>query len=287
MSDPRVVAALKPYIITAWSGHRGDADLPDIVRELWARKFQQGRGEKAIRQSNVDIAMLAPSGQMIHSFDAIGDASYGRPADLVNRTLGQIRRATSRLPSGLPRASATRPALLRLPDAAVGKSGLRVFVKFDDHLMPAYRRPVVEFVPLARRDWLSLSWPEKRRDVDASLLTKWLSQVYPPGVMERVDKVTKQPFAITRVTGTLSLSPHTPYAGERYAVASGKVRLEDSSDDNFFFEGTLDLVLTYTRNDPEVQTVKGVFRGLYPRSDRRRGTTRRIPLDAVFESRPR
>jgi hypothetical protein len=105
--------------------------------------------------------------------------------------------------------------------------------------------------------------------------------------MERVDKVTKQPFAITRVTGSLSLSPHSPYGGERYAVASGRVRLGDSSADNFSFEGDLDLVLTYTTDAPEVQTVKGVFRGLYPRSDRLRGTTRKIALDAVFESRPR
>ncbi len=287
MSDPRVVAALNPYIITAWSGHRGDADIPQTIRELWARKFQQGRREQKVRQSNVDIAILAPSGKLVHSFDAVGNASYGRPDELINRTLAQIRRAASRLPSSPPRPLVTKSPRLRLPDAANGKSGIRVFVTFDDHLMPAYRRPVVEFVPLTPRDWQPLSWPAKRRDVDASLLKKWLSQVYPPGVMERVDKVTKQPFAITRVTGSLSLSPHTPYAGERYAVASGRVRLGDSSDDEFVFEGTLDLVLTYARNAPEVQTVKGVFRGLYPRSDRRRGTTRKIALDAVFESRPR
>lgn len=287
MSDPRVVAALKPYIITAWSGHRGDADIPKPIREVWARKFRPGRQKQPIQQSNVDIAILSPRGELVHSFDAVGKAGYGRAPEMVNRTLTQIRYATSHLPSSRPRISSRKLSLFRLPGSRTGQTGLRVFVTFDDQLMPAYRRPVVEFVPLDRQDWLPLTWPEKKRDVDASLLAKWLSQVYPPGVMERVDKVTKRPFAITRVSGTLSLSPQTPYGGERYAVASGRVRLGDSSDDDFSYSGNLDLVLTYTRDAPEVQTVKGIFRGLYPRSDRFRGTTRQIALDAVFETCPR
>ena len=83
------------------------------------------------------------------------------------------------------------------------------------------------------------------------------------------------------------LAAHWSNCFESYAPVESGLTESEILGDNFFFEGTLDLVLTYTRNDPEVQTVKGVFRGLYPRSDRRRGTTRKIPLDAVFESRPR
>lgn len=281
------MAELKPFVVTSWFGHRNDSEIPDVVREVWAQKFQRGRPQQATRQSNVDFALLDAQGKLVHWFDAVGSIRYSRPDELISNTVKQIQLATRRIRFDSGSAPRLASNLLKLPDASPGKAGLRVFVRLDDRRMPAYRLPVVEFVELSARDWQPLAWPEQRRTVDASRLKKWLAQVYPPGVMERVDRTTKRAFAITSVTGSLSLAAATPDATARYAVASGRVRLGDSGGDGFSFEGDLDLVLTYAKDSPAVQTVRGVFRGSYPRLDRLRQSTRHIPLEAVFESRPR
>ena len=276
-----------PFVVTSWFGHRNDEKIPSVVREVWARKFRPGRSQRGTRRSNVDFAVLDARGKLVHWFDAMGSTRYARPNDLVTNMLKQIRLGASRIRSlGDPIRNRTAN-LLKLPDAAPGKSGLRVFVRLDDRRMPAYRLPVVEFVDLSARDWQSLQWPQEPRTVDASVLKKWLAEVYPPGVMERVDRKTKKVFSITSVSGSLSLTAAVPDAHARYAVASGRVRLGDSGGDGFAFEGDLDLVLTYAQDKPAVQTVRGVFRGTYPRRDRIRQTTRHIRLEAVFESRPR
>ena len=281
------MAELKPFVVTSWFGHRNDEDIPAVVREVWAQKFRRGRSQQPTRQSNVDFALLDARGKLVHWFDAVGSTRYGRPNDLITNTLKQIRLGASRIVS-LRGSSLPRTAnVLKLPDAAPGKTGLRVFVRLDDRRMPAYRLPVVEFVNLSARDWQSLEWPATPRTVDASVLKKWLAEVYPPGVMERVDRTTKRVFPITSISGSLTLTPAVPDAKARYAVASGRVRLGDSGGDGFSFEGDLDLVITYARDNPAVQTVRGVFRGSYPRRDRIRQTTRHIPLEAVFETRPR
>jgi hypothetical protein len=276
-----------PFVVTSWFGHRNDEKIPSVVREVWARKFRPRRSQRGTRQSNVDFAVLDARGKLVHWFDAVGSTRYARPTDLVTNTLKQLRLGASRIRSlGGPIRPRTAN-LLKLPDAAPGKSGVRVFVRLDDRLMPAYRLPVVEFVDLSARDWLSLQWPQQPRTVDASVLKKWLAEVYPPGVMERVDRKTKKAFSISSISGSLSLKAAVPDADARYAVASGRVRLGDSGGDGFAFEGDLDLVLTYARDNPAVQTMRGVFRGTYPRRDRIRQTTRHIRLEAVFESRPR
>ena len=287
MSDPRVVTALRPFVLTHWFGHRNDRDIPEIVREVWSKKFQPGRDQRSTRQSNVDFVLLDSNGKLVHWFDAVGSARYGRPGSIVTNTLEQLRQGIARLRLKPGSSSHINSVSLKLPDARPGQGGMRVFVRLDDRRMPAYRLPVVEFVELASEDWTPLAWPERPRTVDASSLGKWLKQVYPPGVMERVDPVTKHPFTITSVSGRLTLTRATPDDKSRYAVASGRVRLVDSGGDGFAFEGDLDLVITYGKQSAKVQTVRGVFRGTYPRLDRPRQTTRHIPLEAVFESRLR
>tara|TARA_Y100000758_G_scaffold289536_1_gene242404 strand:- start:3085 stop:3546 length:462 start_codon:yes stop_codon:yes gene_type:complete len=153
--------------------------------------------------------------------------------------------------------------------------------------MPAYRMPVVEVVDMAKADWKDLAWPTVNRTVDAAKMKKWLMEVYPPGVMERVDRDTKKAFSITGVSGKLLLTASTSSQHHRHAVAIGRVRLSDSGNDGFGYEGTLELVMTYAKDSPDVVSMRGFFQGSYPRRDRIRQTTRMVPLEAVFESRPR
>ena len=174
---------------------------------------------------------------------------------------------------------------LQLPDLDQAR-GIRVFVQLMDQRMKAYQAPVVEVVPLETDDWTPLDWPTEQRSVDASSLTKWLSQVYPPGVMERTNPQTKVAYKIKSVTGRLSLVSAGSDDNRRYAILSGDIRLTDDGIDEFSYEGKLEIVLTYKPDEPELQSLRGVFNGIYPRTDRMHNQTHRIPLQAVFESLP-
>jgi len=172
-----------------------------------------------------------------------------------------------------------------LPDVTQNR-GIRLFVTLKDDRMRAYQAPIVEVIELAREDWDPLEYPIQQRVIDASLLKPWLSQVYPGGVMERTNQRTKKVYAIKDVAGQLTLAPAGVDNKNRYAILRGTVRLTDEGEDEFSFEGVLEIVLTYDMASPDVRTLRGVFQGSYPRHDRMHNRTRILPLEAAFESRP-
>ena len=164
--------------------------------------------------------------------------------------------------------------------------GIRVFVQLLDDRMRAYRAPVVEAVALGKDDWKVLEYPRKKRNVDAGKLKKWLSQVYPPGVMERTSQQTKKVYQISKVEGDLVLAPAGSNGKTRYALLSGRVKLTDEGPGDFSYEGELEIVLTYGSTQAKVASLKGVFDGIYPRYSRVQERVRKIPLRAAFESLP-
>jgi hypothetical protein len=253
-----------------------------VVQRVWREKFgRPGKGQPPTH-SNVDLAILDSRGRLVHWFDGFPQGNIGRRESLEHYTVGEIRAALSRLDlADLP--PRTNP--LKLPDLERSR-GIRVFVRLMDDRMTAYQAPVVEVVSLDADDWQALAWPGEQRTVDASTLGQWLSQVYPPGVMERTDPVTKRAYGIESVSGELRLSPAGSDRDRRYALLRGKVRLTDEGNDGFSYEGSLAVVLSYPRDDPQVQSLHGVFEGVYPRTDAIRNRTRQIPLQAVFESLP-
>ncbi len=173
---------------------------------------------------------------------------------------------------------------LVLPD--VEGAGIRVFVQLLDDRMRAYRAPVVEAVALGKADWKVLEYPRKQRSVDAGKLKKWLSQIYPPGVMERTSQQTKKVYQISKVQGELTLKASGSNGKTRYAILSGQVKLTDEGPGDFSYEGQLEIVLTYGSSQAKVVSLKGVFDGIYPRYSRVQERVRRIPLHAAFESLP-
>ena len=164
--------------------------------------------------------------------------------------------------------------------------GIRVFVQLLDDRMRAYRAPVVEAVALEKADWKELEYPRKQRNVDAGKLKKWLSQVYPPGVMERTSQQTKKVYQISKVEGALTLAPAGSNGKTRYALLSGRVKLTDEGPGDFSYEGKLEIVLTYGSAQSTVLSLKGIFDGIYPRYSRVQERVRKIPLRAAFESLP-
>ena len=189
---------MRPFIAASWHGHRDDPDLPEAVRAVWRDKFG-GKGASGRRfqkqQSNVDLAVIDSKGNLIHSFDGfrrMGEQRLPgghRRESLADYTVRELKKATTGLNlEGTP----VKEHPLRLPDP--GRSGIRVFISLLDERMQAYRAPVVEAVPLTRKDWKPLAYPARERLVEAASLKKWLCQVYPPGVMERTDPKTKKVY---------------------------------------------------------------------------------------------
>ena len=276
-----MLAQLQPYIVISWHGHRNDANIPAVVKSVWRRKFQPPRGGFQQRQSNVDLALLNSEGVLVHTFDAAQHEQYGR-GGIQQFTVRELSRAAPFL--GLGKAPAKeRP--VKLPTLG-GQRGLRVLVSLRDDRMRAYRAPVVEVVPTTKADWKPLAWPAKERTVKASALKSWLSQIYPPGVMERTNPVTKVVYAIKAVEGKLKLSPLKSEGEDRQAILSGVVRLIDEGPGEFSYQGILEVVLTYGKGETSPQTLRGYFDGLYPRSDRMHRDIRWLPLQAAIESIP-
>ena len=282
--DPVVVATLQPFIVTSWHGHRHDSDLPSVVARVWREKFSPRRKPEAFpsRQSNVDWAILNSEGQLVDWFDSMPSQGRG-PRNLAAHATSELHKSITRL--NLPRLSDPPRRPVRLPDLDKSR-GLRVIVTLQDKRMTAYRAPLVEVVHLNDDDWAPLNYSHRSKTVDASQLSKWLSQVYPPGVMERTNPRTKRVYRIQTVTGDLAYSPAGSNREFRYAVLTGRVRLTDEGPDRFSYAGRIDLALTYPRTKDRVASIRGTFAGIYPRFDRKRQQIRHIPLEAVFESRP-
>jgi hypothetical protein len=281
--NPAVIDQLQPFIVTAWHGHRNDAEIPPAVRDVWREKFdrQRGPGPQQRMQSNVDLAILDSSGRLVHWFDGM-PRNRGSRGSLAQYTARELQRAADWLKLD---DRPTKRLPVKLPDLEDSR-GVRIFVSLKDDRMRAYQAPVVEVVPLTAEDWTPLTYPKEKRRVPAAALTKWLSQVYPPGVMERTNPRTKLVYKIKTVEGELSLAPAGSDNSHRFALLSGTVQLTDEGPDKFSFEGRLEVVLTYTLDDAGVQGLRGVFDGIYPRYDRMHDRTRYLPLQAAFESRP-
>src|SRR5262249_3856947 len=79
------------------------------------------------------------------------------------------------------------------------------------------------------------------------------------------------------------LEPAGTDKGNRYALLRGEIRLAKGNDKESAFEGTLQLVVTYRLDGPEVRSVRGVIEGDFVY---RTQGGKRLPLRAAIESRP-
>jgi len=311
--DGAVVRALQPYIVTSWHGHRDDPDIPEAVRRVWQQKYAAGHKprpgkrqnmpsdgpqDQRQRQSNVDIVILDAEGNLVHWFDAARPASWkeqGRfgkrsrrgkknqrdPWSLAKYTAAQLKLASSKLGLDSRHRYKLRPVTLPQLD---GTPAIRILCTLEDDRMRAYSTPTVEVVPINAVHRSLLAWSDQKRTVDAGELRSWFSQVYPPGIMERTNPQTKEVYRIKSVEGTLTLAPAGYSSGYRLMVLTGTIGLTDEGEDNFRYDGRLEILLAYPEESPNFSAVKGVFEGIYPRWDRMHNRRRNIPLRAVFES---
>lgn len=262
LSQPRVLEALKPYIVAFW-GQANDEPIPADVRPLYEAS---GYGS-----SNVRCFVLDPEGKLVHSFNGFpanaGDPTAFSKEQYAAYFAGEIIRGSARL---TPPSVSTTPAALKLPEP---KDGVRLFIRLPNR-PDSYGYPVVETVE-NREEWQTLAYPKTARDLEASRLSRWLSLCYPPGVNEQLE-----PFQVVR--GTLKLQP----AGPRQAILSGKIRLANTETGYELVEGTLEAVLDYP-DKPEAETrpqLRGAVEGIFWRWEPRRNRWMDWRLTMAIES---
>ncbi len=255
LSQPRVVEALKPFIVAFW-GQANQEPIPADLLPLYQASQRGG--------SNVRCFILGPDGTLRHSFNGFpgnaGNPLGFSPDAYVEYFTGEIARGVAGLK--LPRVV---PAL-KLPEV---KDGVRLFIRVPGR-EGAYGYPVVETVE-NQEEWKTLAFPESPRKVEASRLSRWLRLCFPPGVNEQL-----HPFGV--VKGTLTLKP----AGKQQAILSGRIKMAKTENDYDLFEGAFEAVLDYgTRT-----TLRGAVDGIYWRFDPHRRRWMDWKLTAALESRP-
>lgn len=243
--------------------------MPDDVKEIFTKSAID-------KQSNVFMFVLDPRGELVHGFNAVRSGARGKEG--VSDSQQEISMALAKLKLADTPAAATPEHPLVLPDlqgTARGiPAGVRLFVRPEGR----GKQLVVEVVAMMPEQWELLAFPEQPREIAAEALKSWLVQMYPPAI-RTVDQ--RKPF--TKIAGSLTLQPAGSDAQARYALLRGKVSLAKGDETESAFEGTLQAVLTYGPDTPDVQSIQGIVEGDY--LYRIRGT-QAIPLIAAVESRP-
>jgi hypothetical protein len=137
----------------------------------------------------------------------------------------------------------------------------------------------VRAVPMSAEQRKALSWPGEARTIEAEILRSWLELLQLPRVRE-VDANT--PFK--EIGGPLKLQPAGSDAKFRYTIWTGPIVLtKEGGYSNA--EVTLQAVVMYRLDAPEVHAVRGVIEGVYHyrQGGRDNGS---LKVSAALESRP-
>jgi hypothetical protein len=272
---------LQPFVVTAWHG-AGTSEMPADVKEV----FQKSEVAKDPKRLNIFILVLDPDGRLVHSFHGLPATTRGAGDGRSDYTK-EIPTAVARLQLPAEKLNGRQggqPVVLpdlKGTDGGV-PAGVRLFVRLNDAKDPFRSKlPVVEVVAMRAEDWKALALPEKAKEIEAAALASWLVQLYPPGI-RAADQ--KKPF--TTITGTLQLEPAGADKQRRYALLRGEVKLAKGDEKESAFEGTLQAVLTYGLDTPEVKSVRAVAAGDYVYRELRGRATQRMPMVIAIESRP-
>lgn len=274
---------LKPFIVTsAHAGKNGVSDLEPEVQQIFTRSGLA----KDPNRLNVFMFVLSHEGQVVHEFHGLPGG--GRAADAPGRSqhAAELAKAIEKLP--VPPVAPARDngpdTMCRsLPDLAGSTAdppaGVRIFVRQDDpRNSHSQNLSVVQVVAMKADEWKALSFAPEPREIAADVLKRWLVWLYPAGIRTADESKRFQEFA-----GTLRLEPSHSDEKFRHAVLRGDVRLAKEDDTQSAFEGTLEAVLSYRPDSPEVHSVRAAVEGVYIYRVR---TTSEQRLRVAIESRP-
>ena len=273
LSHASVVEILRPFIVTSWTG-RSLRDAPEQVRAIYAKLPRR-------MPSNIVLFVLDEQARYVDAFVAFPKGGPGRGGFDRERMGGylhdRIREATRDMK--LPRPPRTK-VKLHSPDVSdLGlERGLRIILRITGRT-GNYKMPTVEVLPLTAAESALLAYPEAPRAVAADGLRAWLSQLYPPAIMDSKE-------GITSLDGELELRPAGAGGGQRFAVLEGALRFQLDDARRTRYGGRLSLVVRYSKRGAALASFRGLFEGMYPKSDRRHNRVNELRMTAIFESRP-
>lgn len=225
--------------------------------------------DAGVSGTNAHMLMLDAQARLVHAFLGYNTSGSRNPTyfrDELAKGLAEMK---------LPRAAAAS-AELTLPDVKgpASPAGVRIFVRAE-----TVSFVVVEAVPMKPEEWKALRHTGEAREIEAENLRSWWAQLYPSGI-RAADQ--RKPFK--KITGALRLKPAGTEGKLRYAILSGAIGLA-KEDEGSSFDGSVEAVVTYGLDGPEVGSVRGVVEGRY-RYRPGRGEGEAIRIRAALESRP-
>jgi hypothetical protein len=266
LSSADVVDVLRPFVVACWSG-RGTDVMPEEVRALWKEAKPGGR--------NISCMVLDSSGALVKAWWPLPDPAERGGGDPFGRErLGRLMKEQIEKASADLEKPAPPEKKLTLPTAE--KEGVRILLalKVSGRAPMNYKAPTVEAVTATAAEKKALEYPESAREVAAADLRRWLEQIYPAAIMDSSGK----PPALK---GTLTLSP----AGKRAAILKGELVFTMDDRAATEYRGTLEVAITYGEGRDYV-SLRGLFEGIYPKSDPKRGKPMEHSMTAVIESTP-
>ena len=265
---PATLDALRPFVLTWWSGRTVD-DMPADVRAVYDAADLGGR--------HINIALVVLDERGRHLRAAVPRV---RPNEFRFDPESQgkdFKRQLDELVNGLtlPKVAAPAEPKLTLPDVcAEGKpGGVRIYLTAAENRLNHYRTPIVEAVPMTDPVRKALQYPDAATTRTAADVRPWLEQVYPAAIMDGHG-------GFRGITGELAFRPAGRDATHRYAVLVGAVDFELDNASRSSYRGDLAFVLKYPANDAAVASLRGVIDCTVPKGPER------IKLTAAVESRP-
>ncbi|MFT3878786.1 MAG: hypothetical protein QM703_03885 [Gemmatales bacterium] len=267
--------ALAPYIVTLWNG-REPEDAPDEVKQLLK---ERGRSRD---QSNILVFVLDTQGKYVHSFDAMTDRHPAPIHEIKKRMpsyfVQELNKAGKELGIPVSTSATARTIIPCLPTAR--DPGVRIYVTLGENRLNHFMVPIVEAVRIDEKEQQSLRYSKETHKIDASVLQRWLAQMYPAAVMDGHG-------GMNQVTGTLTYTPAGENETHRYAVLRGNVRFELDNQTKITYQGPFDLVLRYTKTSDELDSVWGTMTTKIPRADMKGKTVELVSMSVAIESIPK
>lgn len=253
--------ALRPFIVTWWSGRSADS-MPTDVRKVY--------DEANFGADHVNLALLVldEHGKLLRStIPFVQPPAYQFDPEAQGRG---FKKQLDELFSGLslPKPP-TASRKLKLP--SLSGPGVRVYLTFDANRLNHYRTPTVEAVATTMEMGKALRYSAIKREISISTLRPWLEQLYPPAIMDGYG-------GFSRIEGKLIAQPAGKDKTHRYVVVEGEVRFELDNQARSTYSGKLSVVLQYSLGSDLLGSVRGVFDSEIPKGPER------IPMHAAIES---
>ncbi|CAN5221703.1 hypothetical protein BH11PLA2_BH11PLA2_17430 [soil metagenome] len=265
---PATLEALRPFLLTWWSG-RTVEDMPADIKAV--------HDEAKFGGKHVNIALVVLDENGKHLRASVPSVKPGDSRFDPDKMGKDFKRQLDDMLQGLtlPKVVAPGKPKLTLPDLCTeGKpNGVRIYFTAAENRMHHYRTPIVEAVPMTEGIRKALRYPAAETKLTADDLKPWLEQIYPAAMMEGHG-------GFKSIEGKFTLKPAGQDTTHRYAIAEGNAWFELDDVDATYYRGTLAFVMKYPLKDDTLSSLRGVIDCTVPRGPER------IKLTAAIESLP-